>query len=109
VASTPEAKVKAKVKDVLKSFAPDVYYFMPAMGSFGKSGVPDIVACACGAFIGIEVKADKYKNPPTALQDKNLYEIQAARGHSLVVDANDIEFLRDYLDGVINTMKARTK
>lgn len=78
-----------------------MYYFMPAMGSFGKSGVPDLICCIRGAFFAIEVKADKHKNPPTALQEKNLCEIRMARGHALVIDNNDLDFLKGYIDGVI--------
>jgi len=105
MAETPEGRVKRKIKDVLKSFGADVYYFMPAMGSFGKSGVPDIVACVYGTFVGIEVKADKRKNPPTELQNKNLAEIQAAGGVALVIDANDLEFLRGTLESIITNHK----
>jgi len=97
MATTPEGKVKDRIKALLKEFEPRVYYFMPQMGGFGKSGVPDIVACANGVFVGIEVKADKSKNPPTALQEKNLNEIWAAGGVSLVIDAHDIETLRSVL------------
>lgn len=105
MAETPEAKVKRKIKEVLKTFGEDVYYFMPAMGSFGKSGVPDIIACVHGAFVGIEVKADKRKNPPTEIQKKNLSEIAAARGAALVIDANDLEFLKGFIEGVIANRK----
>jgi len=98
MAETPEGKVKRKIKELLKALGPDVYYFMPAMGSFGKSGVPDIVACIRGTFVAIEVKADKRKNPPTALQEKNLEEIRTAMGHALVIDANDMDYLKDYVD-----------
>ena len=98
---TPEGKVKDSIKKLLKSYGPDVYYFMPAMGSFGRSGVPDLVACVHGAFVAIEVKADKRKNPPTAIQQKNLHEIQQAHGHALVIDANDLDFLKTYLDRLL--------
>lgn len=101
MAETPEGKVKTKIKQLLKSYGPDVYYFMPAMGSFGKSGVPDIVACVRGSFVAIEVKADKKKNPPTELQNKNLEEIGTAGGHALVIDANDMEFLKDHIERIV--------
>ena len=97
MASTPEGKVKDRIKALLKESGPRVYYFMPQTSGFGKSGVPDIVACVNGVFVGIEVKADKTKNPPTALQTKNLNEIWAAGGVSLVIDENDIETLRNVL------------
>jgi len=42
MATTPEAKVKAKVKAVLNKYG--AYHFSPATGGYGKSGVPDIIA-----------------------------------------------------------------
>lgn len=101
MATTPEGKVKDKIKQMLKSYAPDVYYFMPAMGSFGKSGVPDIIVCVKGSFVAIEVKADKRKNPPTPLQVKNMSEIKDAHGAALVIDANDLDMLQGFIEGVI--------
>jgi hypothetical protein len=101
MSSTPEGKVKDKIKTMLKSYGPEIYYFMPAMGTFGKAGIPDIVCCIKGWFIGIEVKADKHKNPPTELQKKNLREIQLAGGLSFVVDAEDLDVLNARLDDII--------
>lgn len=101
MATTPEGKVKNKIKDLLKSYGDSIYYFMPAMGAFGKSGVPDIVCCVDGLFLAIEVKADARKNPPTPLQVKNLAEIRSAGGASFTIDANDMDFLRGFIDGMI--------
>ena len=70
---TPEAKVKKKAVQVLKELS--AYYFYPVTGGYGRSGVPDIVVCYKGLFIGIECKAGK--NKPTPLQEKNLDEIRA--------------------------------
>lgn len=80
--STPEKKVKDKVKRVLAACG--MYYFMPATHGYGSSGVPDIVACHDGLFIGIECKANGGK--ATTLQLKNLYAICAAGGVGILVD-----------------------
>lgn len=85
--STPEGKVKKKVKDILTDAG--AYFFMPATGGYGSSGVPDIVACLNGRFIGIECKANG--NKPTALQTKNLNAITKAGGMAYVVDENTIK------------------
>ena len=50
------------------------YHCMPATGGYGASGVPDIIACYQGRFIGIECKANGGK--PTALQKKHLEEAE---------------------------------
>jgi hypothetical protein len=84
--TTPEAKVKKKVKDILAKYG--VYYFMPATHGYGSSGVPDIVACMQGRFIGIECKANGGR--ATALQMKNLMQITENKGISLLVDETGI-------------------
>jgi len=92
--ATPEKKVKDKVKKILGEH--DAYYFMPATGGFGKSGVPDIVACYKGKFLGIECKANGGK--PTALQEKNLAEIMNRGGIAVLVDEGGIEAFKVLLD-----------
>jgi Holliday junction resolvase len=82
MALTPEKKVKNVVRDQLRQIG--AYFFMPATGGYGKSGVPDIVGCYEGRFFGIECKAGKGKL--TALQQKNLNEIYACKGIALVVN-----------------------
>jgi len=86
---TPEGKVKKKVQQILKDRG--AYYFSPVTGGFGRSGVPDIVACFHGRFIGIECKAGN--NEPTALQLKNLADIKTAGGVDLVINEENIDLL----------------
>ena len=84
--ATPEVKVKQKVKAVLKNLG--AYYVMPVTGGYGRSGAPDFLVCYKGRFIGIECKAGN--NKPTALQEKNLREIEDAGGSSLVIDEGNV-------------------
>ena len=91
--ATPESKVKKKVAAHLKRVG--AYFFYPQTGGYGKSGVPDIIACHKGRFIGIECKAGK--NTTTRLQEKNLRDISEAGGHSLVINENNIEDLVELL------------
>lgn len=83
---TPEAKVKKKVVDVLKKG--NAYYFFPATGGYGRSGVPDIVGCYRGVFFAIECKAGT--NKPTALQEAEMGKIKQANGCVLVVNEDNI-------------------
>jgi hypothetical protein len=83
---TPEGKVKDKVKRLFKSMG--VYYAMPATGGYGVSGVPDFLVCLKGRFIGVECKAGKGK--PTALQLKNLAEIDASGGIAVIVNEDNL-------------------
>lgn len=92
--ATPESKVKAKCVNLLKQYG--AYYFFPVMGGFGKAGVPDIVACHKGHFIGIECKAGT--NKPTALQERELAEISKTGGTAMVIREDNIETLKDFLE-----------
>ena len=84
---TPEAKVKKKVVDVLKKNG--AYYFFPATGGYGRSGVPDIVSCYRGVFVAIECKAGS--NKPTPLQQAEMGKIKQAQGFVLVVNEDNID------------------
>jgi len=87
MAATPEKKVKDKVVKILK--ANGAYYFFPATFGMGRSGVPDVVCCHKGAFIGIECKAGK--NTTTPLQDRELKAISVAGGVALVIHENNMD------------------
>ena len=94
MAMTPEAKVKKGVVTQLKAMG--AYYFFPATGGYGKSGVPDIVGCYKGLFFGIECKAGS--NKPTALQQKNLDDINKADGFAMVVNEDNFYTVRELLE-----------
>lgn len=81
MADTPEKKVKTAVKKILDSMG--IYHFSPYMAGMGRAGVPDIIACCNGRFLGIECKAGNGKT--TALQDRELAAIHAAGGFAYVV------------------------
>lgn len=78
---TPERKIKTKVSKLLKERG--AYHFYPVASMYGSAGIPDIIACYQGKFIGIECKAGR--NAVTALQEHNLDLITRAGGISLVV------------------------
>ena len=84
---TPEKKVKTKVKSILDKVG--AYYCMPATGGYGASGVPDIIACHKGLFLGIECKANG--NKATALQNKHLTLIKQAGGYSTIIDEHNVD------------------
>jgi len=94
MATTPEGKVKRVVTKQLREMG--AYYFFPATGGYGRSGVPDIVGCYKGLFFGIECKAGK--NKPTALQEKNLRDIQQAGGFQVVINEENMRDIEKKLD-----------
>lgn len=93
MAKTPEKRVKDACVEVLKAFG--AYYFFPVMGGYGRSGIPDIIACYKGYFIAIECKAGF--NKTTLLQDKELAAIATAGGITLVIREDTIELLQQAL------------
>ena len=90
--ATPESKVKDKVVKILKKYG--VYYFFPATGGYGRSGVPDIVCCYNSQFLAIECKAGN--NKPTALQLRELKNIMLAGGHTWVVNEENLPQFESY-------------
>ena len=97
MASTPEKKVKEKIKQILK--ARGAVYCMPMGTGYGSAGVSDFIVCYKGYFIAIEAKAGK--GTTTALQDKWLAEVSEAGGISIVINEGNIDevgFLLDSID-----------
>ena len=101
MASTPEKKVKEKAVKLIKAYG--VYYFFPATHGFGRSGVPDIICCIKGRFLGIECKAGN--NKPTALQEKEMQDIRSAGGITMVVNETNLTML----DGLLKELNNDTE
>jgi hypothetical protein len=93
MAQTPEAKVKAKIKAILKAHG--AYYAMPIGTGLGNSGVPDFLVCHSGNFLGIEAKAGR--GAATALQLKNLDAIQKCGGHPMIIREDNMEYLENVI------------
>ncbi len=93
MATTPEAKVKAKIKAILKEH--NVYYAMPMGTGYGNSGVPDFLCCVNGKFVAIEAKAGK--RMATDLQLKNLSEINKAGGYTCLINETNFHHLENVI------------
>lgn len=93
---TPEAKVKKDIRKILDEFG--AWHCMPMGTGYGRSGVPDLLACYLGNFIAIEAKAGD--NKPTALQVRELERIKKAGGYALLVNESNIDYLRQLLEKI---------
>jgi Holliday junction resolvase len=93
MAATPEKKVKDKIVTVLKDEG--VYYFFPATHGYGRSGVPDIIACVNGRFLAIECKAGGGKL--TALQVREIEHIRRCGGVAVVANEENWDMVRPLL------------
>jgi len=87
---TPEGKVKREVVALLTKAG--AWYCSPITGGYGKSGVPDILACVNGHFIGVECKADATRKP-TPSQKMQLEFIERAGGTALVIHKDNLDEL----------------
>jgi len=86
---TPEGRVKVKVKKILDDI--NAYHFSLQTGGYGKSGIPDIIACYKGRFIAIECKAGK--GTLTALQKYNIDQIISRNGLAIVINEGNMQEL----------------
>ena len=83
-----EKKFENQIKKFLK--LNHCYYFKYwGGGQFTKAGVPDIIACIGGHFVGIEVKAENGK--PSELQQYNIEMIRRSGGIGLILYPKDFE------------------
>ena len=93
MSTTPESKVKKRVREVLDKLG--IYHFMPPANGFGRAGIPDIIACMDGHFIAIECKAGK--GTTTALQERELDRIHNAGGTTYIAREDNIDELQQLL------------
>ena len=76
----PEQKIQ---KTIIKWLEDEGYYVVKVI-SASKAGVPDIICCIVGKFVGIEVKTPSTRDNTSELQKYNLNKIKLAEGYSLV-------------------------
>ena len=93
MASTNEGLVKLEIKKLFKKH--NVWYCMPMGTGYGKSGVPDFLACVNGKFLAVEAKAGK--GTTTALQERELAAIIASGGSAIVVNEHNLNELEALL------------
>lgn len=92
-----EKTFENKIKKYLKSKGCyEVKFFA---NSFTRVGVPDVLACVNGYFVGIEVKAQN--GHPSELQLHNIEEIRKAGGFAYVVYPSGWEKLKAIIDGLL--------
>ncbi|MBD5585284.1 MAG: hypothetical protein HDQ88_09400 [Clostridia bacterium] len=88
--TTPEGKIKTKVKAILESLGDKCWYFMPVQRGLGcKRGVPDFIVCAGGLFVGVETKAGNNKR--TTIQKYVGDRIELAGGAVIVVNEDTLD------------------
>ena len=82
-----ERDVVADIKKYLISLGGDIFFWKEHGGPYGTSGIPDIICCYKGRFLGLEAKLPGGKL--TELQKRTLDKINAAGGIARRVQSVD--------------------
>ena len=82
-----ERDIVAAIKRYLTSLGSDVFFWKEHGGPYGTSGVPDIICCYKGRFLGLEAKLPGGKL--TELQKRALDKINRAGGIARRVESVD--------------------
>ena len=80
-----ERDVVAAIKRYLASLGSDVFFWKEHGGPYGTSGVPDIICCYKGRFLGLEVKLPTGRL--TELQKRAIHRINQAGGIACRVES----------------------
>lgn len=86
----PEKTFENKIKKWLK--ANGIWYVKIWSNGIQRSGIPDLLCCAKGQFIAIEVKAQR--GTPSDLQKEEIAAICDAGGNAYVLKPSDWDAFR---------------
>ena len=78
-----ERDIVAAIKRYLLTLGDAVFFWKEHGGMYGTAGIPDLIVCYKGRFIGLECKVGK--NTATALQQQTIRQILKADGYAVVV------------------------
>lgn len=83
MSTQPESRLQRKIQDAIKAHG---YFVFKVHGSeYMMAGLPDLIVCAQGYFIGLEVKLPSTRGNTSARQDYVHGLIRDAGGQATVV------------------------
>lgn len=91
-----EKNFEKKIKKYLDSI--DAYHFKIWGGGYQKAGLPDVICCNNGIFIGIELKAPK--GHASELQKYNCRKINQSGGIGIILFPDGFEEFKQLMEGV---------
>ena len=92
-----ENNITKRIKDFLKS--KDIWHVKYFANAFTSVGIPDILACVKGLFVGIEVKTDK--GIVSEVQKYQGREIQKSGGKWFVVRPSNFNDFKQDIEKII--------
>lgn len=75
-------------------------------GGFTKSGIPDLLVCYRGHFLGIELKGPR--GQPSDLQLYHLRQIDQAGGYGILLYPKDYEMFQRFMDCLDSSKTMKT-
>lgn len=91
-----EADLISAIKKYLAT-VPETFCWKEHGGQYGTAGIPDIIVCHRGRFIGLEAKVGR--NKPTRLQTVTIEQIRKAGGVATVVrNIEDVKYVLSQLE-----------
>lgn len=88
-----EKRFENKIKKFLKDRGH--WYVKFFANSYTRAGVPDLLACVNGQFVGIEIKAQNGK--PSELQIHAVEEIRKADGYAFIIYPSAWEAFKNFI------------
>ena len=100
-----EKVIENRIKQALTSLGHNCWFFKHAAGAAMKVGIPDIICCIKGKFVGIEVKQEH--GHQSAAQKVTCKNIQAAGGEYWLVWSYEdfVEQFNDFARRIKNETK----
>jgi Holliday junction resolvase len=80
MAQTPEGRLQKKIKEALIKEFPFSFWFKSHGGPYQTKGIPDLIGCVNGIYVGIEVKVPGKEKTLTKIQKHTIGQIMTAGG-----------------------------
>lgn len=93
-----EKNFENRIKSYLRDLG--LYHVKFFANGYTKRGVPDILACINGRFVGIETKSDDGK--PTKIQLYNIDKIRRSGGYAWVVYPTGWNQLKELINRILD-------
>jgi hypothetical protein len=107
MAKGPEGRLQKKMKEELQKAFPSSFWYKTHGSQFQQKGIPDLVGCVNGRFIGIEVKIPGKEKTLTKIQEHTIKLICDASGLSFMSTDIDysIDMIRKYISKSLKAIK----
>jgi hypothetical protein len=110
LAKKPESRLQRQIRKGLKAEVGGWWRKIHG-GPFQAAGIPDLLGCVEGHFIGLEVKHPDQNAEVSELQLKNIREIRRNGGTAEVVESLEeaLSFVREALAKAKGSRRVRTR